>query len=144
MSHLAMIETTVQKTHEWLRDVGTELGTENPRAAYSALRAVLHALRDHIETDEVAQLGAQLPTLIRGIYYEGWDPKRGVDRPRNRAEFLAAIFLKTKDHPELDDPEVTAKAVFDVLCDHVTGGELNQVVHELPKDIRQLWSESVE
>lgn len=40
--------------------------------AYNALRAVLHALRDRLPPDVAVHLGAQLPMLVRGIYYEGW------------------------------------------------------------------------
>jgi uncharacterized protein (DUF2267 family) len=40
------------------------------------LRATLHALRDRLIIDEVAQLSAQLPMLIRGLYYKGWDPTK--------------------------------------------------------------------
>jgi len=40
------------------------------RRAYNALRAVLHALRDRLTTEEIAQFGAQLPTFVRGVYYE--------------------------------------------------------------------------
>jgi uncharacterized protein (DUF2267 family) len=44
--------------------------------SYSALRAVLHALRDRLTVAETAHLSAQLPMLIRGIYFKGWDPTK--------------------------------------------------------------------
>jgi uncharacterized protein (DUF2267 family) len=143
MSHLPVLDTTVQKTHEWLRDIGEELGAQNPKTAYAALRATLHTLRDHLATDEVAQLGAQLPTLIRGIYYEGWNPSVWVRRPRDRDEFLEGIRRQTKDHPELDNPESTATAVLDVLAEHVSLGEVIQVIHGLPKGIRELFADNI-
>ena len=37
---------------------------------------MLHTLRDRLTVDVAAKLAAQLPTLIRGIYYEDWDPSR--------------------------------------------------------------------
>ena len=33
---------------------------------------MLHALRDRLTPDSAVHLGAQLPILVRGIYYEGW------------------------------------------------------------------------
>ena len=43
-------------------------------APYQVLRAVLHSLRDRLTINEAADLGDQLPILIRGIYYEAWHP----------------------------------------------------------------------
>ena len=71
---LAVFDTTLQKTNGWLKDLMHELGWDDRHKAYLALRATLHALRDRLTVEEVAQLGAQLPMLIRGFYYEGWDP----------------------------------------------------------------------
>jgi uncharacterized protein (DUF2267 family) len=67
MTKLSVLDTTVQKTHEWLRDIKEGLGFDNDRAAYAALRATLHGLRDLLATDQVARFGAQLPMLVRGI-----------------------------------------------------------------------------
>jgi uncharacterized protein (DUF2267 family) len=51
---------------------------------------VLHALRDRLTVNEAAQFGAQLPMLVRGIYYEGWDPTR-LPVKMNREEFLQRV-----------------------------------------------------
>lgn len=71
---LRVFDRTLQKTNLWLGDVMAELDTEDRHQAYSALRATLHALRDRLTVDEAAQLAAQLPLLVRGIYYENWRP----------------------------------------------------------------------
>jgi uncharacterized protein (DUF2267 family) len=47
---------------------------ERRNQSYAALGAVLHALRDRLTVEETAQLGAQLPMLVRGIFYAEWDP----------------------------------------------------------------------
>jgi uncharacterized protein (DUF2267 family) len=74
MPELSIIERSVEKAHVWLDEVAGQLGTDDHRQAYRVLRAYLHALRDRPTVDEAAQLAAQLPALIRGIYYEGWTP----------------------------------------------------------------------
>ena len=74
MIGLDVFDTTVHKTHAWLHDIMQELGWEERHKAYLALRTTLHALRDRLSVEETAQLGAQLPMLIRGLYYEGWNP----------------------------------------------------------------------
>jgi uncharacterized protein (DUF2267 family) len=66
----------MQKTQIWLKDLMSQLDWEDrPHKAYLALRTVLHALRDRLTVEEAVQLGAQLPMLVRGFYYEGWTLK---------------------------------------------------------------------
>ena len=65
---LEVFDRTVQKTNSWLHDLMQVLQWADKHKAYLALRATLHALRDRLTVDEVAQLGAQLPMLIRGFY----------------------------------------------------------------------------
>ena len=73
----SIIEHSVEKTHVWLKEIAQGcLGVEDRVYAYRALRAVLHTLRDRMTVDVAAKFAAQLPTLIRGIYYEDWDPSR--------------------------------------------------------------------
>jgi uncharacterized protein (DUF2267 family) len=133
-----VIETTVQKTHLWLKEIAEELGTPDRHRAYRALRAVLHALRDRLTVDEAAQLGAQLPMLVRGIYYEGWDPSHKPLKERHKEEFLAHIRRDFRDEPAVD-AEQLARAVFAVLARRVTEGEIEDVKHILPKELRELW-----
>ena len=72
------IDATVDRTNRVLKDIEEAYGwpKERRNQSYNALRAVLHTLRDRVTVDESAQFAAQLPTLVRGIYYEGWDPSR--------------------------------------------------------------------
>ncbi len=143
MTKLGMLETTVQKTHEWLRDIKDGLGFDNDRAAYAALRATLHALRDQLTTDQVAQLGAQLPVLVRGIYYEGWNPDSRLDAGARRPDLLESIRHELREHLELHDTERIARIVFDVVTRHVTAGEIDKIVNSLPREIRALWPQPV-
>jgi uncharacterized protein (DUF2267 family) len=106
--------------------------------AYGALRAVLHALRDRLTVEEVAELGAQLPMLVRGIYYEGWDPSGKPLKERHREQFLARIEQELKDGDDAE-PAMVATSVFSVLERRVSGGEIKDVQHVLPKEIRDLW-----
>jgi len=92
-----------------------------PARGLLALRAILHTLRDRITVEEVAQLGAQLPMLVRGFYYEGWDPTGKPVRVRGKETFLLGI---AQQFPSADliDPEKTARAVFRVLARRVSEG----------------------
>ena len=138
MTGLEVFDTTIQKTNSWLKALMQELHREDRRKAYLALRATLHALRDRLTVEEVAQHGAQLPMLIRGFYYEGWDPSRKPLKIRDKAEFLALIEDEFRTDERLD-PELIARAVFKVLAERVTAGEIEDVKHIMPAQIRELW-----
>jgi uncharacterized protein (DUF2267 family) len=137
-SGIAAFDSTLQMTNVWLRELMDELGWEERHRAYHALRAVLHAIRDRLTIEEVADLGAQLPMLVRGMYYEGWQPARQpVKRGRKREEFLAPIADAFRDHPEVS-PEGLVWAVFKVMERHVTPGEIKDVKQLLPESVRVL------
>ncbi|HZQ47247.1 MAG TPA: DUF2267 domain-containing protein [Verrucomicrobiae bacterium] len=135
---LSVFDTTVQKSNLWLKELMEELGWDQKQKAYDALRAVLHALRDRLTIEEVAQLGAQLPMLIRGIYYEGWHPTRKPERMRHKDEFLARI-QKAFKPDDLIDPEAVARAVFTVLEKRVSEGEIEDVESVLSTELKELW-----
>lgn len=135
---LDVFDTTIQKTASWLNELMRLLGWQDRHKAYLALRATLHALRDYLTVEEVAQLGAQLPMLIRGFYYEGWDPTGKPLRERSKAQFLDRIRQEFRGDRSID-PEQVARVVFTVLAKHVSAGEIEDVKDILPDEIRDLW-----
>jgi uncharacterized protein (DUF2267 family) len=132
---LDVFDTTIHKTNAWLSELMERLHCSR-HDAYIGLRATLHALRDRLPVDEVAQLGAQLPMLVRGSYYEGWDPTGKPVRERSLEGFLAGIAVEL---PNDMDPEPIARAVFSLLAAHVTAGEIEDVQYVLPARLRDLW-----
>jgi uncharacterized protein (DUF2267 family) len=137
---LDVFDTTVHKTVSWLNDLMQLLGWHDRHKAYVALRATLHALRDGLTVKEVAQLGAQLPMLIRGFYYEGWDPADNDKRltEYHQEQFLAEVKRQFRREDGIDPKEV-ARAVFTVLAKRVSEGEIEDVKHILPGRVRALW-----
>jgi uncharacterized protein (DUF2267 family) len=134
---LDVFDRTLHKTYEWLADLMRLLRVDDRRMAYRALRATLHALRDRLTVEEVAQLGAQLPMLVRGFYYEGWDPTAKPLTLRHKDEFLGRVASRlTNDDVE---PETAARGVFALLAERVTQGEIEDVKHILPSELRALW-----
>jgi uncharacterized protein (DUF2267 family) len=132
------IEAGVHTANVWLKELAQELGWEDRERAYQALRVVLHALRDRLTVDEAADLGAQLPLLIRGLYYEGWDPSSTPVKERHREVFLHHITAAFQGDAGIF-PEGIAWAVFKVLERHVSSGEIKDILHVLPREIRSLW-----
>lgn len=137
LTGLEVFDDTVHKTNLWLKEIANTLGLDR-HGAYQVLRAVLHTLRDRLPINEAAQLGDQLPMLVRGIYYEAWHPAGKPEKIRSRDEFLARVagHIASK---QLIDPEQAARAVFRTLENHVSPGEIRNVMQVLPEDIRALW-----
>jgi uncharacterized protein (DUF2267 family) len=134
-----VFDATLQKTNEWLQEITQELGTENRQQAYVVLRATLQTLRDRLPIEETAHLGAQLPMLIRGIYYEGWRPSLEVLK-MHRDEFLDRVLDHFARTALADiDPEAAVRAVFQVLSRKIAAGEIQKIVHVLPAEFRDLW-----
>ena len=138
---LESIDHTVQLTHIWINDLDARLGCENKHRSYRLLRTVLQAVRDWLPVNEAAGFGAQLPELIRGIYYEHWRPAATPVKQRHRADFVARIDSAFKTDPLLFTADGIT-AVFELLSEKVAAGEIEKVRHALPADIRALWPHS--
>ena len=134
---LDVFEGTLQKTSVWLNEIMAELDSHDRHLAYLALRATLHALRDRLPIEAAVHLGAQLPMLIRGLYYEGWTLSAKPVK-EHRAEFLGTVRSQFNPDAPLDAERVT-RGVLKVLAHHVSAGEIENVKLLLPKDLRDLW-----
>lgn len=135
---LSSFNVTVDKTNKLLRQIETAYGwpKEQRNQSYSALRATLHALRDRLTVDETAQLSAQLPMLVRGIYYDSWDPS-SVPVKMGKEEFLERVKSEFPHKVEGGMEELT-RTVFEALKAHVSAGEWHDVGAVLPHDLENL------
>src|SRR5207302_59377 len=109
--------------------------------AWRVLGAVLHALRDRLTVDQVAHLGAELPIVIRGLYYDQWHPAGKPERERHVDEFAARVHAELRDTRRVD-PRDAAQIVFAVIGEHVSSGQVDKIRQSLPEDIRNLWPAS--
>ncbi len=138
MTRLPAFDKAVQKAYEWLDEIGAELGWTDRERAYAALRGTLHAVRDRLPVDEAADLAAQLPQLVRGIYYEGWNPSATPVKIRHKQAFLEPVADALAGR-EGAEPGAAARAVLTVLTRHLSPGEMADVVGSLPADLRELF-----
>jgi uncharacterized protein (DUF2267 family) len=120
-----------------MKEIAQSLGLDH-RAAYHAMRAVLHAC-DRLTVDEAAHFGDELPMLVRGIYFDGLHSAGKPDRVRSREEFLHRI--NDRLHIASFGPEDAAGAVLKVLVHRLAPGEIRRMVSELARDIRALCNQ---
>lgn len=134
------LDHTVQLTHIWINDLDRRLEWNDKARSYRLLKAVLHALRDSLKVNEAVDLGAQLPGLLRGAYYEQWRPAATPVKGRNIEHFLERVNESFKRDP-LADPAKATMAVFQLLSKKITEGEIEDVRRCLPEELRNIWPE---
>ena len=134
---LDVFDKTLQTTNVWLKEIMADHGPDR-QTAWHILSAVLRTLRDRLPTDLSAHLGAQLPLLIRGTYYDQFQPSRQPSSDRTREEFLAHIEEALAFGKPINAEEAV-RTVFKVLSHYIDPGEVKKARDALPADVRVLW-----
>ena len=137
---LEVFDKTLETTHVWLKEIMADLGPDK-QVAWKVLSTVLHKLRDRLSINLAAHLGAQLPLLIRGVYYDQFEPSKMPSECRNREEFVAEVAEWLTDTRPVD-PNDAVSAVFKVLSRHVSAGQIEHVKQALPRPLRQMWDDA--
>jgi uncharacterized protein (DUF2267 family) len=135
---LSVFDTTLQESNLWLKDISARLSNCERDDAYAGLRAVLHALRDRLQPESAVHLSAQLPMLIRGLFFDGWAPSDKPIRLHSPQEFAAYVQKRLPPRYRFD-PLMTAQAVFATAARFVGEGEIEKVKSQLPESLRALW-----
>lgn len=128
-------------TNVWLRDILEQLHWQSKDSAYQALRGTLHALRDRIQVEEAVQLAAQLPLLIKGVFYDGWTFRNKPEK-FDKEEFARRVHEQFQFDPDLNPAEII-RAVLRVMYRHMGKGELRDVRSNLPKGIQEWFPEEL-
>src|SRR5204863_8145394 len=91
LTGLDVFDSTIQRTNAWLKDLMLEMNCTDRRKTYLTFRSVLHSVRDHLPVQDAVYVGEQLPMLIRGFYFEHWDPSGKPLPVRSRKDFLSVL-----------------------------------------------------
>lgn len=133
---MSVLEPSLQHSLEWLKEIQQELGWTDKQKVYVGTRAVLQVLRDRLTIEEASQLGAGMPLIIKGMFYEGFSPGKKHDRVRTQAEFYSRIQHVV---PQLPAEELTA-GVLVVLGRRIANGEIDDMLATLPKHLREMMT----
>src|SRR5919109_4730896 len=134
---LDVFDKTLQSTHLWLDDIMTEIGPDR-QVAWHVLGAVLRTLRDRLPLGLAAHLGSQLPILIRGVYYDQWEPREKPLELRSQDEFLEHVSQGLWNTRPVNVRDAT-RAVFRAIAKHIDAGQVRKVVDALPGEVKVLW-----
>ena len=133
-----VFDRTVHEAHDWINELTGRLGWSSERDALRLLRTVMCKIRDHLPVNEMAQFAAQLPLILRGMYYEGWQPKKTPVHERDAADFIKDIETEVGDVLDYRGP-LDIKAVFDVINARISRGEVEDVRANLPGALSEMW-----
>jgi uncharacterized protein (DUF2267 family) len=125
----------------WLKKVAECLDIQDRDKAGRIFRAVLHALRDRLPATEAAHLGAQLPIIWKGVYYDGYRPNREPVRIRHEQDWLQFIYEKdplaqARDFHSLEDIKLAFEGVMQALQELLSAGQYEQVAQALHTEIK--------
>ncbi|EQD85005.1 hypothetical protein N599_17185 [Saccharopolyspora erythraea D] len=132
-----LFEHAVQTASAWVHDVGREFDTDDRHFAYRVLRTWLQTLRDRLPVETAAHFAAQLPELLRGVYYEGWNPS-AVPEKYDAQEYVSRFAVSA--NISVQDVHRAAPAVTAVALRHLSPGQVDKVLDRLPEEIRALLS----
>ena len=127
-------------TQSFYRIVMDETGQTDREAVKRGTAAVLHALRDRLTAEEARQAAAQLPRELGRIWTEGdREGRRPVKMHRKafyeRVQQEAAI-------ASLREARFFTIAVFAALKGQLSPGEADDVMAQLPRDLKEVWEEA--
>src|SRR3954468_8051923 len=137
---LDVFDSTIQRTNAWLKELMQELNWSDHRKTFLAFRCVLHAVRDHLPLEDAVYVGEQLPMLIRGSYFEHWDPTGKPLSMRSPGDFFSVLSqYMARELENTSDVETVTRAVFRLLDRKATDGEIEDVQHVIPPGLLDLW-----
>ncbi|MCF8304270.1 MAG: DUF2267 domain-containing protein [Bacteroidales bacterium] len=113
------------------------------------LRAVLHAVRDKLTISESLDMIAQLPMFLKAVYVDNWSYMEKPLRYSSAEEFTEEVKKRQKQLGETqfdwDKPTVEiVKIVINHIGQYITQGELDDIVAQMPKDLKNVVEEGVE
>jgi uncharacterized protein (DUF2267 family) len=135
---ISPFDETLQLSNRWLNELMEAVRWDDKYRSYRLLRATLHALRDRLPAHEAIHFGAQLPMLIRGLYYDGWHMTDQAPHERSKASFLSHIEAAFSRDPN-EDTEGLVTEVFKLLARKISAGEIEDIKRVLPPELRELW-----
>ena len=127
-------------TQAFYRTVARTGYQEDRRVVRRATVAVFHALRDRLMPNEADQVFAQLPEELKRIWGEGEEAEREPIK-MNREEFCERV-LRDAGLPSRREARWMILAVFAALKEQISPGEAQDVMAQLPKDLKELWDEA--
>ena len=136
LTRMEQFDRTVEKTNEWINELGAELGADKD-TTYYLLRALLHSIRDMLTVEEATQFAAQLPMLVKGFYYECWRPTNVPVKISSINEFFQLVKKRYGGKEEVDFDFAVPTVI--LYLSKKNFRETEDIKAIIPAELRSLW-----
>jgi uncharacterized protein (DUF2267 family) len=123
-------EKLSQTANPWVESMMAELRVTDPYKAVRALGAGLATLRELMTPREMARFVGLLPVVVRGLFFEGWDPQVKPREIHHRSQLLALLGQKYAPHADLPTDLLLA-AFLAVLNQRLRPEEMAEIARKL-------------
>ena len=118
-----------------------ERGGMSPSVAQQAAVSVLCAIEQRIYSEEAADLEAQLPRKLTELLHSCERHEEELPARFGREELLKRVGEDLSLNPDAVEPVV--RAVLDAIRHQISEGEAEDVMSQLPADMRDLWGRAI-
>jgi uncharacterized protein (DUF2267 family) len=137
-------EIYAQEANKFINEVASELGNTDREQAQRITTTVLHAIREILTPEESMHFISQLPMMIKAVYVNGWHLEK-KNRIRTMDQFIQFLMSENPrsagfDFGDTETAKEKTKAVFNVIKQHVSVGELKDIIQQFPQPLVELWS----
>ncbi|MCP3098191.1 DUF2267 domain-containing protein [Myxococcus sp. K15C18031901] len=116
-------------------------GGMSPAVAQQAAVSVLCAVEQRINSDETRDLEAQLPNKLADLLHRCERHEDELPGKFGREDLLRRVGEDLALNPDAVEPVV--RAVLNSIRDLISEGEAEDVMSQLPEDLRELWRHPV-
>jgi uncharacterized protein (DUF2267 family) len=127
-------------TLSFYRRVIDETGQADREAVKRGTAAVLQALRDRLLSTEAAQAAAQLPRALKEVWSAGDRPDREPIKMHRKA-FYERV-RREAGLKSVREARFLTIGVFAALKEQLSGGEADDVLAQLPRDLKDVWEDA--
>lgn len=136
MTSMRSMDRTIQTAMEWMHGIKDELKWDDDDRIYNATKAVLQAVRDRMPVEKAVQFSAQLPVIMKGMYFDQYDPTGKPLTIRSREEFFELVRSNFVGNLDAED---AVKGVMRGLHRKMPDEAFNDIRNAFPENLRDLF-----
>jgi uncharacterized protein (DUF2267 family) len=134
-------ESRASQTYKLFLDHLCERGGMSPAVAQQAAVSVLCAVEQRILSDEALDMEAQLPRKLTDLLHRCEKHEEELPPKFGREHLLKRVGEDLSLNPDAVEPVV--RAVLDAIRHQISEGEAEDVMSQLPEDLRDLWGRAI-
>jgi uncharacterized protein (DUF2267 family) len=112
------------------------------------LRSVMHVMRDRLTIPESFHFMAQLPMALKAVFVDNWKYRNEPLNIKTREEFILEVENLQSQYGEREfnwnkSTGEIIQIVLGALSEYVTRSEFDNVIEQMPMELKEMFYESV-